>query len=132
MSSPNSALSFIMYKCNKTIINFVSSRFFKRSCFVIFIVVTWNWINSSKISLSADILKSVNPDDSLENRNINHISVTVKYKPNVLPKIDYSFKIGGLIVVSTLRSGSSFLGQLFNQNPSVFYFFEPLFPLHDS
>ena len=37
-----------------------------------------------------------------------------------------------LIILSSLRSGSSFLGQLFNQNPSIFYYFEPLFPLHDS
>uniref|UniRef100_H2Z2N4 Sulfotransferase n=1 Tax=Ciona savignyi TaxID=51511 RepID=H2Z2N4_CIOSA len=37
----------------------------------------------------------------------------------------------GLIIMSSMRTGSSFTGQLFNQHPDVFYFFEPLFPLQD-
>uniref|UniRef100_H2Z2N5 Sulfotransferase n=1 Tax=Ciona savignyi TaxID=51511 RepID=H2Z2N5_CIOSA len=36
-----------------------------------------------------------------------------------------------LIIMSSMRTGSSFTGQLFNQHPDVFYFFEPLFPLQD-
>ena len=32
-----------------------------------------------------------------------------------------------LIILSPGRSGSTFLGELFNQNPDVFYVFEPLF-----
>ncbi|XP_069484369.1 carbohydrate sulfotransferase 1-like isoform X2 [Ambystoma mexicanum] len=32
-----------------------------------------------------------------------------------------------IIIFSATRSGSSFLGQLFNQNPDIFYLFEPLF-----
>ncbi|CBY20999.1 unnamed protein product [Oikopleura dioica] len=34
----------------------------------------------------------------------------------------------GTVLLTYYRSGSSFLGQLFNQNPEVFYHFEPLFP----
>ncbi|MEE6478189.1 hypothetical protein FKM82_011771 [Ascaphus truei] len=32
-----------------------------------------------------------------------------------------------IIIFATTRSGSSFLGQLFNQNPDIFYLFEPLY-----
>ena len=32
------------------------------------------------------------------------------------------------VLLTYYRSGSSFLGQLFNQHPDVFYHFEPLFP----
>nr|XP_039267753.1 carbohydrate sulfotransferase 1-like [Styela clava] len=34
----------------------------------------------------------------------------------------------GVIIVTNYRSGSTFLGQLFNQHPQAFYTFEPLFP----
>uniref|UniRef100_H2ZM12 Sulfotransferase n=1 Tax=Ciona savignyi TaxID=51511 RepID=H2ZM12_CIOSA len=33
-----------------------------------------------------------------------------------------------VIVFTSKRSGSSFLGEMFNQNPNAFYLFEPLFP----
>ncbi|KAJ1165345.1 hypothetical protein NDU88_005773 [Pleurodeles waltl] len=32
-----------------------------------------------------------------------------------------------IIIFATTRSGSSFLGQLFNQHPQIFYLFEPLY-----
>ncbi|XP_044133413.1 carbohydrate sulfotransferase 1-like [Bufo gargarizans] len=32
-----------------------------------------------------------------------------------------------ILILATARSGSSFLGQLFNQNPDVFYLYEPLY-----
>ncbi|XP_032805093.2 carbohydrate sulfotransferase 1 [Petromyzon marinus] len=32
-----------------------------------------------------------------------------------------------ILIFATTRSGSSFMGQLFNQNPEVFYLFEPLY-----
>ncbi|XP_035011844.1 carbohydrate sulfotransferase 1-like [Hippoglossus stenolepis] len=32
-----------------------------------------------------------------------------------------------ILILATTRSGSSFVGQLFNQHPEVFYLFEPLF-----
>ncbi|XP_053572191.1 carbohydrate sulfotransferase 1-like isoform X2 [Bombina bombina] len=32
-----------------------------------------------------------------------------------------------IIIFATTRSGSSFLGQLFNQNPDIFYLYEPLY-----
>jgi len=34
----------------------------------------------------------------------------------------------GVILLTYYRSGSSFLGELFNQHPNAFYHFEPLFP----
>ena len=34
----------------------------------------------------------------------------------------------GIILVTNYRSGSTFLGELFNQHPGSFYIFEPLFP----
>ncbi|CAH1239304.1 CHST3 [Branchiostoma lanceolatum] len=35
-----------------------------------------------------------------------------------------------VVVFAQMRTGSSFTGQLFNQNPSFFYMFEPLWHLH--
>ncbi|OCT88233.1 carbohydrate sulfotransferase 1 [Xenopus laevis] len=32
-----------------------------------------------------------------------------------------------IILLATTRSGSSFLGQIFNQNPDIFYLYEPLY-----
>ncbi|KAG8438818.1 hypothetical protein GDO86_005130 [Hymenochirus boettgeri] len=32
-----------------------------------------------------------------------------------------------IIILATTRSGSSFLGQIFNQNPDIFYLYEPLY-----
>nr|CAB3230882.1 carbohydrate sulfotransferase 3 [Phallusia mammillata] len=37
-----------------------------------------------------------------------------------------------LLILTSMRTGSSFTGQFFNQHPDVFYIFEPLFPFHDS
>ena len=37
-----------------------------------------------------------------------------------------------IIIMSFPRSGSSFLGEIFNQHPGVFYLFEPLGPLQKS
>ena len=34
-----------------------------------------------------------------------------------------------VMILAYLRSGSSFLGELFNRNPNVFYLFEPLYPI---
>ena len=34
----------------------------------------------------------------------------------------------GVVLLTYYRSGSSFLGQILNQHPDVFYHFEPLFP----
>ncbi|KAM4035989.1 carbohydrate sulfotransferase 1-like [Anomaloglossus baeobatrachus] len=36
-----------------------------------------------------------------------------------------------ILIFTTARSGSSFLGQLFNQNSDVFYLYEPLFHVQD-
>ena len=37
-----------------------------------------------------------------------------------------------VVIVSTKRSGSSFVGELFNANPHVFYLYEPLYIPHKS
>ncbi|XP_071507045.1 carbohydrate sulfotransferase 1-like [Diadema antillarum] len=34
-----------------------------------------------------------------------------------------------VVIVTTKRSGSSFVGELFNSNPEIFYMFEPLFSI---
>ncbi|XP_063786631.1 carbohydrate sulfotransferase 1-like [Pseudophryne corroboree] len=36
-----------------------------------------------------------------------------------------------ILIFATARSGSSFLGQLFNQNTDIFYLFEPLYHVQD-
>ncbi|XP_062245032.1 carbohydrate sulfotransferase 1-like [Platichthys flesus] len=43
-----------------------------------------------------------------------------------LPMYDVN-KRTHILILATTRSGSSFVGQLFNQHPEVFYLFEPLF-----
>ncbi|CAB1421583.1 unnamed protein product [Pleuronectes platessa] len=43
-----------------------------------------------------------------------------------LPTYDVN-KRTHILILATTRSGSSFVGQLFNQHPEVFYLFEPLF-----
>ena len=52
----------------------------------------------------------------------NYRDFAMKHTAN-LPKQSKS-----VILLTYYRSGSSFLGQLFNQHPDVFYQFEPLFP----
>ncbi|XP_029440324.1 carbohydrate sulfotransferase 6-like [Rhinatrema bivittatum] len=49
------------------------------------------------------------------------------WKPYQLPQLDSKSRAAKtqLLILSTWRSGSSFLGQLFNQNPEVFYLLEP-------
>jgi len=37
--------------------------------------------------------------------------------------------LAGVIILTNYRSGSTFLGELFNQHPDAFYTFEPLFLL---
>ena len=37
-----------------------------------------------------------------------------------------------VIIVTYMRSGSTFLGQLFNQNPKAFYWFEPMDSVYQS
>ena len=38
----------------------------------------------------------------------------------------------GVVLLTYYRSGSSFVGELFNQHPDVFYHFEPLFPYSEN
>ncbi|XP_030051220.1 carbohydrate sulfotransferase 6-like [Microcaecilia unicolor] len=58
------------------------------------------------------------------------VLLTVSYltwKPCRLPEKDHNRRATKthLLILSSWRSGSSFLGQLFNQNPEVFYLLEP-------
>lgn len=76
-------------------------------------------------------------------KNITYLSTRLYSKSNYFNKyksdknihkvvIKDEDKFRGVLIMSSLRSGSSFTGELFNQHPDIFYFFEPLFPLHDS
>ncbi|XP_078493484.1 carbohydrate sulfotransferase 1 [Ciona intestinalis] len=58
-----------------------------------------------------------------------------RIKQSVIRSKYYSEKIKllpeqtkGVVLLTNYRSGSTFLGQLFNQHPDVFYQFEPLYP----
>ncbi|XP_030828467.1 carbohydrate sulfotransferase 1-like [Strongylocentrotus purpuratus] len=64
---------------------------------------------------------------AISNRNDN-----VEILRSSLPILDKplqsaSAKRVQIIIVTTKRSGSSFIGELFNSNPEVFYMYEPLF-----
>ncbi|XP_028408511.1 uncharacterized protein LOC114531067 [Dendronephthya gigantea] len=58
-----------------------------------------------------------------DNSNKNNIS---KKKKN-----DDNSKGAKVIILAYRRSGSSFVGEMFNRNPRVFYLFEPIYPLQD-
>ncbi|XP_053742596.1 carbohydrate sulfotransferase 1-like [Synchiropus splendidus] len=50
--------------------------------------------------------------------------------PPSLPSLGYNASDRThILILATTRSGSSFVGQLFNQHPEVFYLFEPLYHL---
>ena len=51
------------------------------------------------------------------------IDFAKKRVKNVLP-----LQTRGVVLLTYYRSGSSLVGELFNQHPDVFYHFEPLFP----
>ena len=44
---------------------------------------------------------------------------------------DTTPEVKQILLVTHMRSGSTFLGEMFNQNPEVFYWFEPLAALFD-
>ena len=84
----------------------------------------------------------------LKNSNLPKDGSKVPYLPDYIPPHfassepmkqaykDFSMKHtsvlprqkNGVVILTYYRSGSSFLGQIFNQHPEVFYHFEPLFP----
>ncbi|XP_071498721.1 carbohydrate sulfotransferase 1-like isoform X1 [Diadema antillarum] len=57
-------------------------------------------------------------------------NVPVTKKQHPLKKVDddrnMPFQRLQIVIVTTKRSGSSFVGELFNSNPNIFYMFEPL------
>ena len=83
----------------------------------------------------------------LKNSNLPKDGSKVPYLPDYIPPHfassepmkqaykDFSMKHtsvlprqkNGVVILTYYRSGSSFLGQIFNQHPEVFYHFEPLF-----
>ena len=76
----------------------------------------------------AALNKEFSDGAQLEGANFN------KYKANKILIVD-NHSVGDLIpprearkvlILTTWRSGSTFLGELLNQNPGTFYFFEPL------
>ncbi|XP_051239233.1 carbohydrate sulfotransferase 1 [Dicentrarchus labrax] len=55
------------------------------------------------------------------------LSHTSSSSPSVSLPSDSANKRTHILILATTRSGSSFVGQLFNQHPEVFYLFEPLY-----
>ncbi|XP_011667051.1 carbohydrate sulfotransferase 1 [Strongylocentrotus purpuratus] len=64
-----------------------------------------------------------------EKHAISNRKSNVEILRSSLPILDKpaSAKRVQIIIVTTKRSGSSFIGELFNSNPEVFYMYEPLF-----
>ena len=66
--------------------------------------------------------------------SVKHISDKIDFEDGIFAesKSDKDMKNTGkrkvVILFSNKRSGSSFVGELLNQNPNAFYLFEPLFP----
>ena len=111
------------------------NRFATRACFVLMVVSTWSWLISiqSKNNLAKTYQSIGTKSLAKEKRNYYNkkIQKTTSAFPNVVDQKQLNLFSTTVIILSSMRSGSSFLGQFFNQNPSVFYFFEPLFPFHD-
>ena len=59
-----------------------------------------------------------------------HINGTTTAEPRSLPPNSNHTKY--VVLLTYQRSGSTFLGSLFNQDPGVFYVFEPLDALYTS
>lgn len=81
------------------------------------------------------VLKPKIPLDSSINVKVNEKA----HLDNVIQSIEKHTQLPSkkvereaLLIMSSMRTGSSFTGQFFNQHPDVFYIFEPLFPFHDS
>ena len=128
----------------KRLLNNIAFKFIARTCFVGIVVSMWSYL--LRLESSSKPLKSYSKVDV---PNINalvktfvSISENEKHKESKISHHPIFFEINhvnipvisnnsALIILSSMRSGSSFLGQLFNQNPSIFYFFEPLFIFED-
>ncbi len=48
-----------------------------------------------------------------------------------MPDGKFRTPVTHVLLVTYMRGGSSLLGELFNQDPSVFYYFEPLASVWD-
>ena len=81
----------------------------------------------SKVNTSREFFHMPYKKNAISNRNDN-----VEILRSSLPILDKplqsaSAKRVQIIFVTTKRSGSSFIGELFDSNPAVFYMYEPLF-----
>lgn len=83
--------------------------------------------HTSQIWHKSDILHTSRTDDAAQKvqqlSNPRHNLFADETTNNIHQP---SRKLGLVIIVSRKRSGSSFVGELLNQNPDVFYLFEPL------
>ncbi|XP_008309416.1 carbohydrate sulfotransferase 1 isoform X2 [Cynoglossus semilaevis] len=71
-------------------------------------------------------LKELTPDQA--ERGSNETLANTRPSPNLsLPSKGDAHERTHILILATTRSGSSFVGQLFNQHPEVFYLFEPLY-----
>ena len=122
---------------NKLVINTSAgfNKCFAKTCFIVLVILIWNCLLNLQSSK-----KQVTLISKYSLQNIELVEAPIFYEePNrstskITHFLDFDndqfiTDVSGLIILSSMRSGSSFLGQFFNQNPSIFYFFEPLFPL---
>lgn len=63
---------------------------------------------------------------AVENTETKSNDIAINKTTDKLPQDQDSVKPTHILIVTNRRSGSSFLGQIFNQNPDIFFHFEPL------
>nr|XP_039273948.1 carbohydrate sulfotransferase 1-like [Styela clava] len=80
------------------------------------ITICLTWRNMMKTS-------SVNPTQQLIIRQ--ELRQEISWIKNTVPPMQ---KKTVVLLIANQRSGSTFVGEIFNQNPKAFYLFEPLFP----
>uniref|UniRef100_A0A665WGC3 Sulfotransferase n=1 Tax=Echeneis naucrates TaxID=173247 RepID=A0A665WGC3_ECHNA len=70
-------------------------------------------------------LGQVRPEESV--RGCDEVFSHIPTPPSISLHSNNATKRTHILILATTRSGSSFVGQLFNQHPEVFYLFEPLY-----
>jgi len=132
----------------KRLLNSAGFKFIAKTCFVGIVIMVWNYLLNLQFSknfeksyskLGQDInvpMRLVRANKISEkkfNKQLNMSSFSIIPKDGVSGiNVPIKSNISALIILSSMRSGSSFFGQFFNQNPSIFYFFEPLFLFADA
>ena len=66
---------------------------------------------------------------SKAHKTLLHASTPFAPKVTEIKKVETKTRRTNVVIIAQGRSGSSFLGQVFNQHPDVFYLYEPLYNL---